>query len=192
MKWLNSLRSWIGLGTSPGSKAPDAPDWPLLYVPRLVAEETARLVASFGTSDARHEGIAYWAGVVSADAWVVTTVLVPEALTTAGSYETSVLANARVIQAVNASKLQLLAQIHGHPKEWVGHSFGDDAGAFMPYPGFYSVILPHYGCRGVDPVHQCGFHRFDGHQFHQLDSIEVDRHIVLVDPYIDLRGDQDA
>jgi hypothetical protein len=185
MSSLQTLRSWFR--PQPHAR-PNEPDWPTLYLPRLVAEETARLVASFGTSENRHEGIAYWAGVASAKSLVVTTVLVPEATTTAGSFETSVLANARVIQVVNASRLLLLAQVHGHPDKWVGHSQGDDAGAFMPYRGFFSVVLPHYGRRGVEFLAHCGFHRFDGEMFHQLDPTEVARRIVLVDEFVDLRG----
>lgn len=183
--WLRTLRRWFSDETGVDTCSPE---WPTIYLPRTVVEETAKLVSSFGPLDDQHEGIAYWAGVASAKAWVVTTVLVPEARTTAGSFETSVLANARVIQAVNASSLQLLAQVHGHPGKWVGHSKGDDIGAFMPYRGFYSVILPHYGRHGVEPLAQCGFHRFDGDAFHQLETSEIGHRFVLVDACVDLRG----
>jgi hypothetical protein len=74
---------------------------PLVYLPQPVADATARLLASYGAGLERHEGVAYWAGVPAEGAWLITTVLAPEAMTTAGSYRTSAVANARVITAVN-------------------------------------------------------------------------------------------
>lgn len=184
---MKQLRSLLDLIRPQHPRATDHVGWPTLFLPRTVADETACLVSSFGTGEDQHEGVVYWAGVASADSWVVTTVLVPEARTTAGSFHTSVLANSRVIQAVNDAKLQLLAQVHGHPGDWVGHSGGDDRGAFMPYRGFYSVVLPHYGSCGLLPLDQCGFHRYDGRRFNQLTASEVAELIVLVDPSSDLR-----
>ncbi|MFN8592029.1 MAG: hypothetical protein U0031_11275 [Thermomicrobiales bacterium] len=144
-------------------------------------------MASYGTPVEPHEGIAYWAGVATTEAWIVTTVIAPDAITTPGSYRTSAVGNARVIQAINQHHLQLLAQVHGHPEAWVGHSAGDDTGAFMPYAGFYSIVVPIYGQRGLLPLSRCGVHRYDGDRFVQLSAGEVAGQIILVPPAMDLR-----
>ena len=44
--------------------------------------------------------------------------------------------------------LELIGQVHSHPGRFVGHSDGDDERALMPYDGFLSIVVPHYGRRG--------------------------------------------
>jgi len=158
-----------------------------MYLPEDITRATASFVASYGTATEPHEGIAYWAGVATPEAWIVTTVIAPDAITTPGSYRTSAVGNARVIQAINRHRVQLLAQVHGHPGEWVGHSAGDDGGAFMPYPGFYSIVVPAYGRHGLLPLSRCGVHRYEGDRFIQLSQEEVSRRFVLVPTAMDLR-----
>jgi hypothetical protein len=179
--WLSALRSLFRREATP-------PPAPLkVYLHQEVAQATAEIVASYGNSEEDHEGIAYWAGVVTDTAWVVTTVLAPEAITTRGSYNTTALANAHVISAVNKLHLQVLAQVHGHPGSWVGHSGGDNTGAFMPYTGFYSVILPFYGREGMLPLSKCGIHRFEDDGFSQLTTVEIERDFIVVPTAVDLR-----
>lgn len=160
---------------------------PRMYLPENIARATASFMASYGTAAEPHEGIAYWAGVATPEAWIVTTVIAPDALTTPGSYRTSAVGNARVIQAINRYRLQLLAQVHGHPEEWVGHSAGDDSGAFMPYTGVYSIVVPHYSRQGFLPLSRCGVHRYEGDRFVQLSEEEVSSRFVLVPTAMDLR-----
>ncbi len=161
--------------------------YPPVYLTHEVVEQTARLVASFGRRGRPHEGIIYWAGVPTTSVWVIMTALAPEAETTPGSYRTSVSANAFVVASVNDLKLQLLGQVHGHPKDWVDHSEGDNRGAFMPYDGFLSVILPWYGLRGMLPLEKCGIHRFENGRFVALDAPEVIERFVVVPSSVDLR-----
>lgn len=183
VKWLSRLVRRV---------APEEPSEPIgpaaVYVLEAVAEETAQLVSSYGTGRERHEGIAYWAGVTTGDAWVITTVLAPEALTTRGSYRTSALANARAVNKVNELGLQILAQIHGHPGDWVGHSLGDDHGAFMPYEGFYSLVLPRYGCQGMLPLSRCGVHRYQDGRFVRLTPEQIEQQFLFVPTAVDLRS----
>lgn len=160
---------------------------PLIYLPEAVATATAHLIASYGNSREQHEGIAYWAGILTGGVQVVTTVLAPEAITTKGSYKTSIVANAAVITKVNEYQLQLLAQIHGHPKACVSHSAGDDSGAFMPYTGFYSLVVPHYGRQGLLPLYKCGVHRYEDGRFVQLTPEVIERQFVLAPTSVDLR-----
>lgn len=160
---------------------------PAVFLTYEVAEETARLVASFGTSDEHHEGIVYWAGIRTPLACVVTSVLAPDATTTWGSYRTSIGANAYIVKAINDLKLQMLGQVHGHPTDWVDHSDGDNTGAFMPYDGFYSIILPWYGQRGMLPLETCGIHRFEDGFFPRLANDELQEKFTVVPTAVDLR-----
>jgi hypothetical protein len=152
-----------------------------------VAQETAKFITSYGSATEPHEGVAYWAGIPSDEAWVVTTVLAPEATTTAGSFTTSTVANAMVVARVNELRLQLLAQAHGHPRGWVGHSDGDNTGAFMPYEGFFSVVVPWYGSQGLLPLTTCGIHRYEGGGFVRLSDNEIRERFVLLPASVDLR-----
>jgi hypothetical protein len=161
--------------------------WPYLYVPEVVADRTAHLIASYGKPGEPHEGITYWAGVPSEKNWVVTTVLAPNATTTSGSYRTSAVDNAKVIARVNGLRLHILAQLHGHPGEWVGHSEGDNRGAFMPYEGFYSIVVPWYGHNGLLPLQQCGVHRYENGKFRRLTDTTLQRQFVVVPSSVDLR-----
>lgn len=174
---------------SSGVVAPPPPAG-VVIVPEPILEETSRLLLTFRDTISQHEGIVYWAGIARWNATVVTSVIVPQAETTHGSYATSAAANARVVRAANAGSLQILAQVHGHPGDWVGHSRGDDAGAFMPYDGFYSLVVPFYGRSGLLPLTQCGIHEYSQGKFVRLLEDEVCRRFLITPISIDLRRDQ--
>lgn len=160
---------------------------PVIYLTKNVIEATANYVSSYGPSTEMHEGIVYWAGVPNDKAWLITTAIAPAAKTTSGSYHTSVSTNAYVIKTINELRLQLLAQVHGHPKSWVDHSEGDINGAFMPYEGFLSVVVPWYGKKGLLPLKKCGIHRYEKGDFVRLTLEEIDRIFFIVPNSIDLR-----
>jgi hypothetical protein len=183
MSWWQTLRATVfGVRQK-------APPWvpPRVYVLQEVIEATATLLTSYRDPATQHEGIAYWAGVSAGDIWIVTTAIAPHAQTTRGSYRTSAVANAQVIAAVANRHLQVLAQVHGHPGDWVGHSDGDNHGAFMPYIGFYSIVVPRYGLQGLLPLASCGIHRFEQGQFVQLSAMEIDQVFTVIPTSIDLR-----
>jgi hypothetical protein len=93
---------------------------------------------------------------------VVTTVIRPQQENTLGSFDVSCRANADIAVWLCDRKLKLLAQIHTHPGAYVGHSHGDDLGAPLAFNGFYSLVVPHYGRAGIQPLIQCGVHVFHG------------------------------
>lgn len=161
--------------------------FPRVYISQKVADATAKVLTSFRSATEQHEGIAYWAGITTDTSWTVTTVIAPVAHTTPGSYQTSAVANAEVISMVNQYDLRVLAQVHGHPGAWVEHSQGDELGAFMPYPGFYSIVVPHYGIEGLLPLTACGIYRFYDNEFQELFIQEVEQIFVVVPHCIDLR-----
>jgi hypothetical protein len=87
----------------------------------------------------------------------------------------------------NDLRLQILAQVHGHPGDWVGHSAGDNRGAFMAYEGYYSVVVPNYGLQGLLPLSRCGVHRFDKGRFVRLPAEDVSKQFVVAPAWVDLR-----
>lgn len=179
--WRNVLARFQVRPARPAQK------WGRFYLPQQVVQDTGDFIASYGDEQGSHEGVAYWAGVAAGQNLVVTTVLAPEATTTAGSFATSVIANARVVAKVNEHHIKILAQIHGHPGGWVGHSAGDNAGAFMPYEGFYSVVVPWYGRHGLLPLTRCGVHRFHRGAFMQLTYDQIERQFLILPGRLDLR-----
>lgn len=146
---------------------------PVVRVTAAVLAQTLRSLQSFGDSEGPHEGIVYWAGRTTPDEWVITTVILPEAVTTWGSFRTSAAANARVVALLATADLVLLAQVHSHPGRVVDHSGGDDADALMPYEDMLSLIVPHYGRTVLWPLDQCGVHRFEHGRFRRLTTKEV-------------------
>ena len=134
-----------------------------------------------------HEGIIYWAGKSFGTHWIVTTCIAPQATTTRGSFMTSAVSNAEVISFLASQELELFAQVHSHPGEWVDHSDGDSEGAFMPYQHFLSIVAPRYGQAGIWPLTQCGVHRFEAGRFRRLANVEVNATFSLVAAAKDLR-----
>ena len=141
----------------------------------MIAEGLLRVTESVlaSRSHDEHEDVLYWAGCEISDTWVLTSCIRPSATTTAGSFCTSAADNARVVAYVAQQQLSLLAQVHTHPDHRVGHSRGDDLGAFMRFEGYLSVVVPHYGSRGILPLSACGVHQFCDEQFRRLREREV-------------------
>jgi JAB domain-containing protein similar to deubiquitination enzymes len=135
-----------------------------------------------------HEGVAYWAGHRVGDGVLLTTCIAPAAITTRGSFETSARANAQVIAYLGAAKLELVAQIHSHPGDFVGHSDSDDHRALMPYEGFLSIVVPHYGREGMRPLTKCGVHLFERTRFRRLTDDEIDLRFRVADGFKDFRS----
>ena len=126
-----------------------------------------------------HEKVLYWAGVRWDEGWNITTCIEPELTSTWGSYQTSASANAKVIQYLAANQLELLCQVHSHPGIFIDHSDGDDEGAFMPYEGFLSIVVPFYGVDGILPLTQCGVHRFQNGGFYRLSDSEIEEGFTI-------------
>ena len=145
----------------------------MVRVTDIVLAQTLQSLQSFGDLEGPHEGIVYWAGRATPSEWIVTTVIVPEAVTTWGSFRTSAAANARVVALLATADLVLLAQVHSHPEKIVDHSGGDDRDALMPYEDMLSIIVPNYGRTILWPLSQCGVHRFEHGRFRRLRPQEV-------------------
>lgn len=156
-----------------------------LDVPLL--ERTTEVLRQSSNGKQPHEGVAYWAGRRVGNECFITTCIAPAATTTFGSFDTSAQTNAKVVMYLAGVGLELIGQVHSHPGALVGHSDGDDLRALMPYTGFLSVVVPHYGRRGMRPLTICGVHLFDGSCFRRLANPEIDASFRIVDDFADLR-----
>jgi hypothetical protein len=134
------------------------------------------------------EDVLYWAGVELKDTWLVSTWITPQAHTSRGSFVTSAVANANVISYLSKHRLTLLVQVHTHPGHRVDHSLGDDTGAYMAFEGFLSIVVPHYGQRGILPFSQCGVHRYERGQFLRLHDPVVAQLMEVLPLGVDLRS----
>jgi hypothetical protein len=173
--------------SSPVNQQHHASNYPSIYLSQQVIIDTAKLLRTYGTQEMSHEGIVYWAGVACERCWVITTAFAPVANTTYGSYKTDLISNAIMISRLNEMRLRLIAQVHSHPGDWVGHSDGDNLGAFMPYDGFYSVVVPSYAKQGLLPLTNCGFHRYEKIRFRELSPTEIVSTFAILPSSVDLR-----
>ena len=90
------------------------------------------------------EGIAYLFGMTNGATTLVIGAMRPEARTTPGSFDVSPVAMARVVRKANDAGLQVVGQIHTHPRQ-AFHSGGDEDGARIAYDGYVSIVVPDYG-----------------------------------------------
>jgi proteasome lid subunit RPN8/RPN11 len=161
------------------------PTRPVVRLHETVLSPTLAAFRASRGANSRHEGVVYWAGRAQSQEWIVTTCIVPEAATTAGSFRTSAAGNARVVALLAAADLILLAQVHSHPGNLVDHSDGDDADALMPYENFLSVVVPQYGNTTLWPLDHCGVHRFEQGRFRRLTTREVTATFRLIPVRLD-------
>lgn len=175
VEWLHESK------TKSRSKAP-ARTW----IGAGVIERTVQVLTKLRDGE-QHEGIVYWAGRRTETEGIITTCIAPRASTSYGSFDTSSRTNAQVVMYLAKLDLHLLGQVHSHPSDWVDHSLGDDERALMPYDGFLSLVVPHYGRRGMLPLTQCGVHVFEENTFRRLEDSEVSLSVRVVDDFADLR-----
>lgn len=160
---------------------------PKVLITAGLIEATGRLLRQARTGRRRHEGIVYWAGLGVQQESIVTTCIAPRATTTPGSFRVSFEANATVVSALCQLELVLLAQIHSHPGSFVDHSCGDDLGAFMPFEGFLSIIVPDFCRRDPWPLTTCGVHQFAAGAFRRLTNPQIERTFRVLPSICDLR-----
>ena len=118
-------------------------------LPRLRVVMTAQcrdLVAAAigGSSQKGHEGIVYFVGLTTGTATLAVSGIIPEAATTAGSFDVDAPALGKIIRTASMAGLQVVGQLHTHPEQ-AYHSAGDLEGMRIRYPGYFSIVVPDYG-----------------------------------------------
>jgi hypothetical protein len=157
---------------------------PVIYISDELAQKTASLLDSFARLKPS-EGVVYWFGLEEENTAVVTSLIVPDADTTAGSISTSAKANAEVVRGIVGNRLVYLGQAHSHPGSNVFHSCYDDDHTFAAFTGAISVVVPWYGRYGFD-LEQCGLHRHMNGRFQAVRN--PDKHLRIIPGFRDLRN----
>lgn len=104
----------------------------------------------------RHEGILFLGGWIKDFQTIVTSIFIPEATTTHGSYYVSSESMIEVVNRACSLNLEIVGQLHTHPGE-AYHSDGDVIGATLVRPGFISIVVPNYGAKLPELVESCIF-----------------------------------
>lgn len=163
-----------------------------LLVPREVLVATWQALAT--TARRRVEGTVRWAGparFASEDIHIVTTVIVPGQIGSAGSFVVPHEAVRRMGGALRDHALMNVAQLHTHPGAWVGHSAWDDAEAYSRRDGALSIVWPQYG-ELLPSLEMWGVHECQDGRWVQLFREHLARRIQIVDSVLDLRTQFEA
>lgn len=159
----------------------------ILFVPEeviLATWEALREGARAGCeSTVRWAGPSHQLGVA---AQVVSTVLVPAQRMGPWRFDVPHAATRAVGDALGRTGLVNLAQLHTHPRRWVGHSDWDDARAYSTRDGALSIVWPHYGRMLPEPC-AWGVHECRSREWVELTAEDAVKRIVIVPSVIDLR-----
>lgn len=181
------LRPGIRLGIGHGLGSSDSGLQQQLLISQQVVVDSMRLLRSYtGPWNRRHEGIVYWAGIEQDTHCSILMALAPTARTSPNHYVTTPEANARAISTAREYGLAIVAQVHSHPGADVRHSVTDHKQAFMPFEGFYSVVVPFYATGEFNPL-RCGWYRYEGGAFREKGADWVRQSVRLQPTSVDLR-----
>lgn len=117
--------------------------------PRCTVAMTTRCFAQVFTElresvISRREGIVYFIGLTTGTATVALSAKSPISTATATSVDVSARALGGIIRTAAASDLQVVGQLHTHPRG-AHHSDGDLEGMRIRFPGYFSIVIPDYG-----------------------------------------------
>ena len=106
-----------------------------------------------GTHQGR-EGIVYFVGLTTVTTTLALCAARPEAHATPTSVDVDAPAVGEIIRAAATSGLQVVGQLHTHPAD-AYHSAGDLSGMRIRHPGYFSIVIPDYGCQlpSLDAAH---------------------------------------
>jgi hypothetical protein len=164
---------------------PGPAESPVLYVPRAVISDTHQHLVPYWK--ARIEAACFWFGVEVGSVQVVTTLALTELLQTAGSYRVLRESLRRLSKEMRSQGLVNLAQIHTHPRGWVGHSTYDDEHAYSTRDGSLSLVWPDYGFALAHDLAGIGVHERRDDRWVRLAAEEIGRRVRIVDSVSDQR-----
>jgi proteasome lid subunit RPN8/RPN11 len=163
---------------------PGRPEPCRLLLPAAIWEST---VAALRRPPHDRERVAFLDGLRGeGGAGAVTTLTLPEALTSAGHYEVDAAQMSRAGRHLRRFGLVRLAQVHSHPAGWTDHSPEDDEAAFSQRDGAISIVVPDYaGC--APGLADCGVHERGPQEWRRLSPTELAARVLIVPSTIDLR-----
>lgn len=145
MGWLTKLLR----PTPPAYRVVEEPPEPKLVIPQGCF---SALLECLAPAKARgHEGVAFLLGRTDGATALCVQAVRPKATTSPGSFHVSARDMARVIELAANLDLQVVGQVHTHPRD-AFHSDGDEDGANIRFDGFVSLVIPDYGARLPDLI----------------------------------------
>lgn len=153
----------------------------MLRIPEHIWTE---MLAVFREVDDDIEQVAFLDGYRFDDPGVVTTLVIPDAVSTEGYYSVSAEAMHKAGVHLREHAMVRLAQVHTHPADWVGLSPRDKSCAYSQRDGSISIVLPSWG-RADGPIESIGVHERtpDGWR-----ALVPNRALLFVPSLIDLRS----
>jgi hypothetical protein len=164
-------------------------DGPSLVLTPAVVRTIDRLLPK-RIGNVSHENVLYIAGVIEPSRRLGVAVIAPKAETGRGHYHTDRASHAEVLDVLGDLGLVVVAQVHCHPGQAVYHSDADDDLAFVRAEGHWSIVVPYYGQKGMQPLRHCGFHRFSKGQFVLLSEDAVSQRILVLPEAVELNRGQ--
>lgn len=148
-----------------------------------IAANEAMSAALQDKSRQLHEGILYLGGWIKDRQTIITSVFLPDAITSRGSFKVSGESMAEIVNRVCSLGLEVVGQLHTHPCD-AYHSDGDVVGATLVRPGFVSIVVPDYGQKLPDLADSCVFVWDSNLGFVEMPSTSIN----LVPHYADCRS----
>ena len=152
---------------------------PTLILTNSVVESVGRLLPK-RVRRKYHENVLYIAGILEPMRRTGLTVIAPKSETGPGHYRTDRTSHSEVLDVLGELGMVVVAQVHCHPGEGVYHSDADDDLAFVRAEGHWSIVVPHYGRKGMLPLAQCGFHRLHEGDFAYLSDEAVEARVKVI------------
>lgn len=143
--------------------------------------QTEMILSDYGDRRVPHEGFVYWAGTKSKSKCKISLVIAPHLNSRYSGVRIAALSNANAVRAMRSHSSVEIAQVHSHPFDLVGHSYGDDVYAPFKVNGLISIVVPRFGKEGMLPLEKCGIHRYSNGHFVRLDAKYIREHFRFVD-----------
>lgn len=148
-------------------------------IPENAIEDSVKVFREYAAEYPSNEGIVYWAGTREKQKNIIRYVVAPKAETHWGGVRVSHDANFEFVKFLTKNKLVQIGQVHTHPGRWVDHSDGDNRDAAFKVNGLLSLVVPHYGKKGMTPLSKCGVHRFWDGRFTRLSNKYIRKHFIV-------------
>lgn len=158
----------------------------MVYVPRPVLKKTAKHLRRYGEQHC--EGLLFWSGVQTAGGDIFVTTCIYPSITSCspGHASMDAIPGAEVVSETRSRGLIVLAQVHSHPGS-AFHSSTDNCNPFVFSEGFFSIVVPHFGKWGMEPLWKCRVYRYGrDEKWNELGKEDIQRTFLVVDQEVRL------
>ena len=155
----------------------------MLIIPSSVWEG---MQSEFQKRRSRVEQVCFLEGYEFRGQKVVTTFTFPRAELRRDFFHIDSEQISRAALHLRAFNLRRLAQVHTHPRDWVGHSEYDNDHAYSQSEGALSIVLPNYGLRTVN-LDKAGVLVRTLSEWLEINPEDKANFVVIVPSKVDLR-----